>query len=217
MNNRILHNYFRSSASYRVRIALGLKGLPYEYVAVHLNRAGGEQFQTKFKELNPHSLVPVLEDDGVRVTQSLAIIEYIDEKYPRFPLLPASQEDRAYVRQLALTIACDIHPINNLRVLKYLTGPMELSEQKKSEWVLHWIGVGLDGLENELRTSGRRGTFCYGNQPTLADCCLIPQLFNAKRFGVDIDAYPTLKAIALACEAIPAFKNAAPSEQPDAE
>jgi maleylpyruvate isomerase len=217
MNNRILYNYFRSSASFRVRIALGLKGLPYEYVAVHLNRNGGEQFQTEFRALNPHSLVPVLDDNGINVTQSLAILEFLDEKYPQVPLLPSALEDRAHVRQLALTIACEIHPINNLRVLKYLTGPMGLSEEKKAEWIRHWIGLGLEGLENELKMFDQRGSFCFGDQPTIADCCLVPQLFNARRFGVELTTYPTLSSIAETCEALPAFRNASPALQPDAE
>lgn len=217
MTTRILHNYFRSSSSYRVRIALGLKGIPYEYAAVHLNRNGGEQFQPMFKALNPHSLVPVLDDDSTQVIQSLAILEYLEEKYPQVPLLPAAIDDRAYVRQIAQLIACEIHPINNLRVLKYLTGPMGLAEEKKGEWAKHWISLGLRGLEDELSASQRRGMFCFGDRPTIADCCLVPQLFNAQRFGVALDDYPTLQRIDAECAKIPAFQSAHPSVQPDAE
>lgn len=215
--NRILHNYFRSSSSYRVRIALNLKKLPYEYAAIHLNRNGGEQLQPEFKSLNPQGLVPVLNDEGFSVSQSLAILEYLDEKYPQAPLLPKAIEDRAYVRQLALAVACEIHPLNNLRVLKFLTGTMGHTEVGKNRWIHHWIGLGLLALEMELERSTKRGQFCFGDEPTMADCCLIPQLFNAQRFGVDLDFYPTLRAIDTACQALPAFQRADPANQPDAE
>lgn len=216
-NERVLHNYFRSSSSYRVRIALNLKGLDYQYVPVHLNRNGGEQFSAEFKQLNPQALVPVLSESGVQLSQSLAILEYLEEKYPQVPLLPATPEDRAYVRQLALAIACEIHPLNNLRVLKYLTGPLGLDEQAKNGWIHHWITLGLSALEEELTKSPKRGSFCLGDTPTLADCCLVPQLFNAQRFNVDLSAYPTLVAIDRACQALPAFQNAHPARQIDSE
>ncbi|MDM4772817.1 maleylacetoacetate isomerase [Solimonas sp. SE-A11] len=212
-----LHTYYRSSASYRVRIALNLKGLEAEHLPVHLTRDGGEQFLAKFRATNPAALVPVLEDGSERIAQSLAIIEYLDERYPESPLLPASAADRAWVRQIALAIACDIHPLNNLRVLKYLTGPIGLSEEQKQTWIRHWIDLGLQALESRLTTSPRRGAFCFGDRPTLADCCLVPQLFNAERFGMALDAYPNLRRIEQACNILKAFQNAHPANQPDAE
>jgi maleylpyruvate isomerase len=216
-SERILHNYFRSSSAYRVRIALNLKGLPYEYASVHLNRNGGEQFQPKFREMNPQQLVPVLSEEGVNISQSLAILEYLDEKYPQVPLLPKSGEDRAYVRQLALSIACEIHPLCNLRVLKFLTGPLGLSEDAKTLWTKHWIETGLTALEAELSRSPKRGRFCYGDTPTFADLCLVPQVFNAQRFAVDMSAYPTIMAIDAECQKLPAFQQAHPAKQPDSE
>lgn len=214
---RVLINYFRSSSSYRVRIALNLKGLPYDYVPVHLNRGGGEQFRPGFKALYPQALVPVLDDDGIHFSQSLAILEYLEEKYPKVALLPAGIADRAHVRQLALAIACEIHPLSNLRVLKYLTGPLGLSEDAKAGWIRHWTEMGLLALEQELSHSGKRGRFCFGDAPTIADCCLAPQLFNAQRFGIDLGQYPTLAKINEACLSLPEFERASPSRQPDAE
>jgi maleylpyruvate isomerase len=215
--NRVLHNYFRSSSAYRVRIALNLKGLNYEYVSVHLNRNGGAQFSAAFSRLNPQHLVPVLSDEGRDISQSLAIIEYLDEQYPAVPLLPGSPAQRAWVRQLALAISCDIHPLNNLRVLKYLTGPMAQSDDVKQEWIVHWTVAGLEALEAELARAPQRGRFCCGDAPTLADCCLVPQLFAAQRFNVDLAPYPTLRAIDAACAQLPAFADAHPALQPDAE
>jgi maleylpyruvate isomerase len=214
---RVLHNYFRSSSSYRVRIALNLKGLPYQYVPVHLNRDGGEQFRPGFKELNPQGLVPVLSEDGIDISQSLAILEYLEEKYPHPPLLPEAIEDRAHVRQLALAIACEIHPLNNLRVLKFITGGLGLTEEAKLTWIRHWNELGLSALEQELSRFPWRGRFCFGDTPTLADCCLVPQLFNAQRFGVDLTSYPTLAKIDDECRKLPEFEHAHPSRQPDAE
>ena len=215
--SRVLHNYFRSSSSYRVRIALNLKGLSYDYVPVHLNRGGGEQFGTGFKTLNPQGLVPVLSEDGIDISQSLAILEYLEEKYPEPPLLPETIEGRAHVRQLALAIACEIHPLNNLRVLKFLNGRLGLSEDAKTTWIRHWTELGLSAMEQELSRSQTRGRFCYGDTPTMADCCLVPQLFNAQRFGIDLAPYPTLLAIDEACGKLPEFERAHPSQQPDAE
>lgn len=215
--DRVLHNYFRSSSAYRVRIALNLKGLPYDYVPVHLTRNGGEQFAPAFRAKNPHALVPVLNDQGHEIHQSIAMLEYLEEAYPAVPLLPSDLGDRAYVRQLAMLIACEMHPINNLRVLKYLTGTLGLDEAAKTAWIHHWLGLGLAGLESELSASPRRGQFCFGDTPTLADCCLVPQVFNAKRFALDMSPYPTVTAIVDACEAVPAFQAAHPSQQPDAE
>lgn len=216
-NALVLHNYFRSSAAYRVRIALNLKGLDYHYIPVHLTREGGQQFQQPYKSLNPQQLVPLLDDGGVHVTQSLAIIEYLDEKYPQVPLLPDSLEGRARVRQIALAIACDIHPLQNLRVLKYLTGTLALSEETKNDWIKHWLSLGLAALEADLSRSGSRGTFCFGDSPTMADCVLVPQMFSASRFGVELEAFPTLRAIHAACEALPAVAAAHPARQIDSE
>lgn len=214
---RILHTYFRSSAAYRVRIAMNLKGLDAEHVFVHLNRNGGEQFADAFKAVNPQALVPVLSEEGVQISQSLAIIEYLDEVYPQVPLLPSASADRAFVRQLSLSIACDIHPINNLRVLKYLTGAMDVSEEKKSEWIAHWITLGLEAIEAQVQQHGQTGVFCFGDTPTMADCCLVPQVFSAQRFNVDLSGCPTLTAIFNKCQALPAFADAMPSRQSDAE
>ena len=214
---RVLYTYFRSSASYRVRIALNLKGLGARYVPIHLTRGGGAQFTPDFRALNPLALVPVLSEGDVRLTQSLAILEYLDERYPSPPLLPTSIGDRARVRQLALTVACEIHPLNNLRVLKYLTGSLGLTEEAKVGWIAHWIKLGFEALEVELGTSKSRGRFCFGDSPTIADCCLVPQVSNAQRFNVDLSAFPMLLAIHRTCEALPAFQAAHPSRQPDFE
>lgn len=214
-----LFSYFRSSASYRVRIALNLKGLDYEQSAVHLIKNGGEQFSDAYRQLNPEALVPALldGDETQALSQSLAIMEYLDEQYPAYPLLPQQAHDRAWVRSLALAIACDIHPINNLRVLKYLSGPLAVSEEQKNEWYRHWCALGLATLEARLASDSRRGLFCFGDQPGYADCVLIPQIFNAQRFNCDMTPYPVLMAINERCLALPAFAAAHPSQQPDAE
>jgi maleylpyruvate isomerase len=217
MMQLVLHNYFRSSSAYRVRIALHLKQLPFEYVSVHLNRDGGEQFRPAFRSRNPQQLVPVLSDGAFDVSQSLAIIEYLDDMYPARPLLPATPQERARVRQLSLAMACDIHPLNNLRVLKYLSGPLGVSDEAKAAWIAHWHSTGLAALEAELMREPQRGRFCVGDTPTMADCCLVPQLFAAVRFGLDLDPYPTLRAIDAACQEIPAFQLAHPARQPDFE
>lgn len=211
-----LYNYFRSSSAYRVRIALNLKGLDYDYVAVHLNRNGGEQFAAEFRALNPQSLVPVLVDGESTLTQSLAIIEYLDEIHPHPALLPGTAAERARVRSLALSIACEIHPLNNLRVLNYLTGPLRVNEEAKVAWYRHWAALGLQALEAQLAGNSATGRFCHGDAPGLADCCLVPQLFNARRFNCDLSAYPTLLAIEQHCLALEAFRRAAPERQPDA-
>jgi maleylpyruvate isomerase len=209
-----LHSYFRSSAAYRVRIAFNLKGLSYEYLAVHLVK--GEQRADSYRAINPQALVPLLTDDGEKISQSMAIIEYLDEKVPHPPLLPATPEGRARVRSIAQAIACDIHPLNNLRVLKYLVGPLGVSEDAKNAWYRHWVEVGLSALETELAADKRAGTFCHGEAPTLADICLIPQLANARRSSIAIDPYPTLARIEAHCLALDAFARAAPDRQPDA-
>ena len=213
----VLHNYFRSSAAYRVRIAMNLKGLDYEYLSVHLTREGGMQFKDTYTALNPQQLVPLLDDDGFQLSQSLAIIEYLDEKYPAIRLLPDSLQGRARVRQLTLAIACDVHPLQNLRVLKYLTGKLALTEENKAEWIKHWLELGLTALEADLARAPTRGKFCFGDTPTMADCALVPQLFSAARFNVDMQPYPTLRSIYEACEALPAIAAAHPARQPDSE
>lgn len=216
-----LYSYFRSSASYRVRIALNLKGLPYEVVPVHLLRNGGEQFSPAYRKLNPDALVPALVDevDGEEraLNQSLAIIEYLDETHPALPLLPQDPFDRAHVRGIALSIACDIHPLNNLRVLRYLVRDLKVSEDDKNAWYRHWCEQGLAALETTLSLDRRTGRFCYGDTPTLADCCLVPQIANAQRLNCDLSAMPTVMRINETCLALEAFAKAAPANQPDAE
>jgi maleylpyruvate isomerase len=211
------YTYFRSSASYRVRIALNLKGLDYEAVPVHLLRNGGEQLTDAYRALNPSALLPALEEDGVVLSQSLAIIEYLDETRPAQPLLPADALGRARVRALAQTVACDTHPLSNLRVLKYLRGTLGLSEELKQQWIAHWISEGMTMLEAHLARDPLTGRFCHGDTPTVADCCLVPQVFNAQRFAVDMTAYPTIMRIHANCAALPAFVQAHPAQQPDAE
>lgn len=212
-----LYNYFRSSASYRVRIALNLKGLSYEYVSVHLTRGGGEQFKEQYRALNPQSLVPVLEDGEHALTQSLAIIEYLEETHPTPPLLPAAPLERARVRALAQLVACEIHPLNNLRVLGYLTGKLGVSDDAKTQWYHHWVALGLQALEAQVASHPNTGKFCHGDTPTLADCCLVPQLANARRFNCPLSDYPTLLRIEENCNALSAFQKASPARQPDAE
>jgi maleylpyruvate isomerase len=212
-----LFGYFRSSASYRVRIAMNLKGLSYEAIPVHLTHGGGEQYQTKFKQVNPQSLVPFLISPDGAFGQSLAIIEYLEERYPSVPLLPSGLGERAYVRQLAGMIACDVHPLNNLRVLQYLTKEFSVSEQAKLGWISHWVSLGFAAFEETVKRSPYRGHFCFGNSPTLADCCLVPQLFNARRFNVDLSPYPILLKIEAQAQDLEAFAHAAPRRQPDAE
>jgi maleylpyruvate isomerase len=216
-NHLVLHNYFRSSAAYRVRIALNLKGLNYDYRSVHLTREGGMQLTDNYTALNPQQLVPLLDDDGFQLSQSVAIIEYLDEKYPSIRLIPESIQGRARVRQLTLAIACDIHPLQNLRVLNYLTRKLGLSEENKSDWLKHWLELGLSALETDLARAPTRGKFCYGDTPTMADCALVPQMFSASRFNIDTQGFPTLRAIYEACDALPEISSAHPSHQPDAE
>jgi len=212
-----LHGYFRSSASYRVRIALNLKGLSYEQASVHLMRGGGEQFTAAFRQLNAQALVPVLQDGERVLTQSLAIMEYLEEVHPQPPLLPKNPAARARVRSLALAVACEIHPLNNTRVLAYLTGPLGLSSEIRDKWYHHWIALGLQALEARLGLERETGKFCHGDEPGLADCCLVPQLANARRFKCDVAPYPTLLAVEKNCLALEAFQRAAPDKQPDAE
>lgn len=209
-----LHNYFRSSASFRVRIALGLKGLPYEYVPVHLPR--GDHKKPPFVDLSADTLVPLLEIDGEKLSQSMAIIEYLDEKYPTPALLPSDALGRAKVRALAQSIACEIHPINNLRILKYLVRELKVEEEAKNAWYRHWCREGLLAFEKQLNQLPA-ATFCFGNTPTLADLCLVPQIFNAQRFQVNFDGLTRTLAAYEACMALPAFQNAQPSACPDHE
>jgi len=212
-----LYSYFRSSAAYRVRIALNLKGLACDIIPVHLLRQGGEQLLPAYRKLNAAGLVPTLTDAGAVLTQSLAIIEYLDEVHPLPPLLPAGPLARARVRALALSIACDTHPLNNLRVLRYLTDTLKVSEDDKNAWYRHWCEQGLAALETSIIREDRAGAFCYGETPTMADCCLIPQIFNAQRFQCDLARMPTLLRIYRHCMKLPAFIAASPARQPDAE
>jgi maleylpyruvate isomerase len=212
-----LYTFFRSSASYRVRIALNLKGLAYEQTPIHLRRGGGEQFSAAYKRINPQALVPALEDNGRVFTQSLAIIEYLEEKYPNPPLLPAAAADRALVRSMAMVIACEVHPIQNLRVLTLVKREYQQTDEQVNQWARHWIDLGLSALEQMILAQPDRGKFCFGDTPTLADICLVPQLGNARRYGCDLAQYPMIVSIEKNCGTIPAFANAAPEKQPDAE
>lgn len=212
-----LYTFFRSSASYRVRIALNFKALSYEQAPVHLRRSGGEQLSLAYCKINPQALVPALEDGGRIFTQSLAIIEYLDERYPQPPLLPSDASDRAIVRSMALLIACEVHPIQNLRVLNHLKSDHQQSDEDTIRWARHWIDLGLSALERMVISASKHGKFCFADTPTLADICLVPQLGNARRFGVDLSKYPKLLDVEATCMSLPAFADAAPEKQPDAE
>jgi maleylpyruvate isomerase len=212
-----LYGFFLSSAAYRVRIALALKGLQCETASVHLGPGRDEQERPEFLALNPQGLLPVLVDGPAVLTQSLAIIEYLEELHPAPALLPARPADRAYVRAIALAIACEIHPLNNKRVLRYLRGPLRASKEDKDQWYRHWIGQGLDQLEAQVRREPRVGRCAFGDEPGLAECCLVPQVTNALRFGCDLANVPTLMRIYEHCMAMPAFVRASPAHQPDAQ
>jgi maleylacetoacetate isomerase len=212
-----LYNYFRSSASFRVRIALNFKGLPYEYAVVHLTQGGGQQFAPEFRAINPDALIPVLDDEGQRVTQSLAIIEYLEETHPEPPLLPAAPLERAYVRAIALGIACEIHPLNNLRVLRYLVRDLKVTDEQKNAWYRHWVEEGLAAIEARLVAEQRSARYALGSRVTLADVVLVPQIFNARRFDCRLDHVPTVMRIFDHCMELPAFVDAQPERQPDAE
>lgn len=212
-----LYSYFRSSASFRVRIALNLKGIAHDAEYVHLTRGGGEQFRAPFRGINPQAQVPALEDGGAILTQSLAILEYLEETHPAPPLLPADPMGRARVRAMAQLIACDIHPINNLRVLSYLTKDLGVGAEAKTAWYRHWVETGLGALEELLARDPATGTYCHGEVPGMADACLVPQVFNARRFECDLSACPTVVRIAEACQKLEPFAKAAPAAQPDAE
>ena len=210
-----LYSYFRSSASYLVRIALNLKKIPHETDFVHLLKNGGEQRSAAYAAVNPQKLVPALATEEGVFTQSLAIIEYLEETHPETPLLPATAAERARVRAIAQLMACDIHPLNNLRVLQYLQNHLQADEAAKNAWYAHWIIEGFDALE-QLLQSPQTGRFCHGDTPTLADCCLVPQVYNAQRFKVDLGAYPEISRINAECMRLPEFAAAAPENQPDA-
>jgi len=212
-----LHTYFRSSAAYRVRIALNLKGLDYEAVPVHLVRDGGQQLKSAYLNINPSGMVPALQDERGTLTQSMAILEYLEETHPATPLLPPDPLGRARVRELAQMIACDIHPLNNLRVMRYLVDAMGLDDAAKKTWLRHWIIDGFASMESHLERHPGTGKFCHGDHPTMADCFLVPQVFNAIRFGIDLTPYPNIARIYANCIPLPAFQKAAPGAQPDAE
>lgn len=212
-----LYSYFRSSAAYRVRIALNIKGLQYDYVAKHLLKNGGEHKQADYLALNPQGFVPALEHEGALLTQSLAIVEYLDEAFPQPPLLPVKPTDRAIVRAMSLLIACDIHPLNNLRVLNYLKSPLGQDSGAIGEWYKHWIAEGFIALEQLIARHSADGRYCFGGAVTLADVLLVPQVANSRRYRMDLSSYPALKRVAEHLEALPAFVAAQPEKQPDAE
>lgn len=211
-----LFSYWRSSAAYRVRIALNLKGLAHDIVPVHLLRNGGEQHTPAFHALNPQDAVPVLEHGHRTLRQSLAIIEYLDETWPEPPLLPAVVRDRQRVRALSQLIACDMHPLNNLRVLQFLENTWNVPQAERDGWVRHWLEQGFSALEESLADNPSTGDFCEGDTPTMADCCLVPQVYNGLRFAVDMSRYPTVMRINQTCLALEAFDLARPERQPDA-
>jgi maleylacetoacetate isomerase len=211
-----LYGYFRSSAAFRTRIALNLKGLGYEQEFIHLRK--NVQNSPGYLKINPQGLVPALVDHGSILSQSLAIIEYLEETHPTPALLPRDPVGRARVRSLAQAIACDIHPIDNLRVLRFLAHEMKHGEKDIELWFNHWIKLGLDGIETILAGDGKAGTFCHGDEPGMADICLVPQVFNARRYpSFDLKPYPTIMRIFEACMKLPAFEAAVPERQPDAE
>lgn len=215
MNSLILHNYFRSSTSIRARIALNLKGLDYDYVPYAL--LPDEHKSEGFLKLNPQGLVPSLEiRDKTVISQSLAIIEYLDEAYPKPPLLPSDLIERARVRSLAQIVGCDIHPVNNLRILRYITDKFDADKQAKTDWFINWVEEGFAALETRLSRETETGDFCHGNSPGLADICLYAQVLNNERFNVDPTPYPTIMRIFASCDALPAFQDARPENQMDA-
>ena len=211
-----LYSYWRSSAAFRVRIALNLKQLKYQIVPVNLVHEGGEQHHADYAAINPQELVPVLKHGQRVLRQSLAIIDYLDETWPDRPLMPSVARDRERVRAIAQAIACDIHPLNNLRVQQYLTSEFGADEAAREKWMRHWIATGFAAIELMLADNPSTGEFCEGDIPTMADCCLVPQVFNARRVGLDLAAYPLISRIERACMALPAFDAAQPSKQPDA-
>jgi maleylacetoacetate isomerase len=215
MDQLCLFSYWRSSAAYRVRIGLNLKGLPYDIMPVHLLRDGGEQHAEAFREANPQGLVPVLQHGQRMLRQSMSILEYLDEMWPEPPLLPATARDRQRVRALSQVIACDIHPLNNLRVMQYLEKEFGAEEQQREAWTRNWIRAGFRAVEEVLADSTATGTFCEGDAPTMADCCLVPQVYNAQRFGISLDDFPIIARVNAACLKLPEFDAARPEKQPD--
>lgn len=205
-----LYNYFRSSASYRVRIALHLKKIAYEEIPTHLVNNGGEQHTSQYQKINPQSLVPTLQDGAKTITQSMAIIEYLDETHPSPSLLPTDSYLKALVRAFSLAIAADVHPLNNLRVLNYLTNELGIAENKKTQWYQHWVAKCFSALEKQLAVSEYTGECCFGDSPTMADIFLVPQMYNARRFSCDLSAYPTLVRIDEHCQQLNGFIKAAP-------
>lgn len=216
MDELILYSYFRSSCSYRVRIALALKELPFDYRYIHLLRQGGENWHTSYLQINPQGLLPALQHNEKILSQSLAIIEYLDESFPQPPLLPGLPLHKAWVRAVAQTISCDIQPVNNLQVLDYLRTILDADENQCNYWVQHWIVHGLNALEKMLEKTPNPGLYCYGDMPGLADVCLIPQVYNAMRYAVDLTPYPAIQGIYSACMVLPAFQQAEPESQLDA-
>ena len=211
-----LYSYWRSSAAYRVRIGLNLKRLAYEIVPVHLVRDGGQQHGAAYREVNPQQLVPVLRHGQRMLRQSLAILEYLDEVWPEPPLLPATARGRQRVRALAQLVACDVHPLNNLRVLQYLDREWGVPQGERDAWARHWMAEGFAAFEALVADNPATSDFCEGNAPGVADACLVPQLYNARRFGLDLSPYPNLRRIEASCLALPAFEAASPERQPDA-
>ena len=212
-----LYTYFRSSAAYRVRIVLALKGIPWDAAFVHMLRNGGEQHSPAYKAVNPQGLVPSLDvGDGQVLSQSIAICEYLEERFPAPALMPTDMVERAYVRAVMSAVACEIHPLNNLRVLKHLTGPLGLDEDGKLAWYRHWIAVGFAGLEALIASSGRAGRYTLGDAPSLADAFIVPQVYNARRFDCPLDDFPEIRRIADTCDALSAFQAARPEAQQDA-
>jgi maleylacetoacetate isomerase len=214
--SRRLYSYWRSSAAFRVRIVLNLKQLPYEIMPVHLLEGGGQQHSVEYNALNPQELIPTLVDGERVIRQSIAIIEYLDEIYAHTPMLPPEPRARARVRAIALAVACDIHPLNNLRVMKYLESEFSMPQPERDTWTRHWIAEGFDAIEDMVAGDGLAGVYCNGDTPSMADALLIPQVYNARRFGLDMSAYPTLTRIDAACGELEAFKRARPENQPDA-
>lgn len=215
-DNLRLYSYWRSSAAYRVRIGLNLKGLEYETIPVHLVEDGGQQHAEAYRAINPQELVPTLMHGQRRLTQSLSILEYLDEIWPNSPLLPATSRERQRARALGLMVACDIHPLNNLRVLQYFEREWQLSQPQREAWMRHWIETGFRVLETQLKDHPSTGTYCDGDTPGFSDCCLIPQVYNARRVGIDMAAYPAIARIEKECLALPEFDDARPENQPDA-
>ncbi|WP_417455119.1 maleylacetoacetate isomerase [Kiloniella sp.] len=213
-----LYSYWRSTAAYRVRIALNLKRVEYDIIPVHLVKNGGEQLRDRYKQINPQKLVPAIETSKHgTLTQSMAIIEYLEETLPGHNLLPDNPADRSFIRSLSQLVCCDIHPINNLRVLKYLTGEMLLSQDQKSTWYAHWVLEGLSAFEQRLKTRQSEGLYCFGSEPGMADCCLVSQLYNAHRFDISIAEFTEIRRIEEHCLKLEAFDKARPENQIDAE